>query len=70
MKVTMTLKVTIKVDNPDGYPKDFKELKSGELRNKRAKRVLVAHARGVKAAQDEIIELIEAQGLWVEKVDG
>ena len=65
----MTLKVTIKVDDPDGYPKEFKAIEPGGSRTKREKQVLIAHARALRAAEDEVIEMIKDElDLKVEKV--
>ena len=61
MKVTVTLDVTIKVKNPDGYPDEFDKIEPGGTRNKREKQVLVAHARAVRAAEKEVIDMIKEE---------
>lgn len=65
----MTLKVTYEtVESPDGYPKEFKAIK-GKPRTKRERHVYAAHARAVKEAQDDLIEMIEDCGCSVERVE-
>ena len=70
MKVTVPLQVTLKVKNPDGYPDEFDAIEDGKPKTKRERQVLVAYARAVKAAQEQIVELIEEEGLKVKQSDG
>jgi len=68
MKVTVSLKVTLDVDDPDGYPEEYNAIKDGP-RSKRDRQVLTSHARAVREARKEAIEFIEEECGYDVEVD-
>jgi len=69
MKVTMTVKVTIEVDDPDGYPDEYNTITRPT--SKRERHVVMAYRRAVTEAKSEIVRTIEDEThLTAEMTDG
>ena len=66
----MTVKVTIEVEDPEGYPEEHAAVHPGHPRNKRERQILTSYRRAVQAAKEELTEYFEDLDLTVEQTDG
>ena len=75
MKVIMTVKITVEVDDPDGYPDEYNAVQEyahieGDKKSKRERHVLASHAVAVRGARGSVYALLEELDLDIEMVDG